>query len=109
MSDSKAAALAQEYLDIQQTMDLLDTRASEVREELKGLLKFAEVHEPKTWELGKARVVWVKGRTTEKLDKAKLVQAGVTAAQLSAATTRAVGQPSMRIVPADDPSTETEA
>lgn len=99
----KADELAKEYLEISEVVKTLETRQSEIREELKGLLRFAEVTDPKTWPLGPAVAVWVKGRVSKILDRSKLVQLGVTAAVLDAATVTTVGGPSLRITAAEGP------
>jgi hypothetical protein len=51
---------------------------------------------------GLGNVEGVKGRVTEKLDRAKLARAGVAADVLDAATVRTEGEPTMRITAAKE-------
>ena len=106
MSDLTAASLAAEYLDIQQAIEQLNTRAQQVKLSLAEMLpRPTEVSVVKEWRVGGAVVEWVKGRRSEKVDqkvlRTALVLSGVTEDVLTPAfakaTTVTEGEPHMRI------------
>jgi len=100
-----AADLAREYLTLQASIKLLEAQSAEIRDRLKEAIGFETAPEGASWEYPDdgVKVQWVKGRTTEKLDKVKLVQAGVTKDQLEKGTVRTTFPPSMRVVAVESP------
>ena len=83
------------YLGIKAKIAELEREADEARDAVGDLLR----GEPgKVWEFaGLGTVAVVKGRVSEKLDRAALARAGVAAEVLDAATVRTEGEPSLRI------------
>lgn len=83
------------YLALKDKIGRLEAEAAEAREAVGLLLR----GKPGTvWEFpGLGQVAVVKGRVSEKLDRAKLARAGVSAEVLDAATIRTEGEPSLRI------------
>lgn len=99
-ADKQAATLAAAdavgtYMGLKAQIDALEERKAAVRETIEQLL----TGEPgETWEFpGLATVTVVKGRVSEKLDRAKLARAGISADVLDEATVRTEGKPSLRI------------
>lgn len=92
-----AATIAADYLANKAKRDALDKESDTLREELAGVLAANTVTQPTTWEVGPAKVTWVKGREKQSLDRGKLVRLGVTADILDKATVKSVGRPSIRI------------
>lgn len=105
-----AAALAREYLSLKSSIKLLETQADEVRARLQAAVGFETITEQKVWEYPDegVRVSWVKGRVTERLDRSKLVQAGVTKDQLEKGTIRQQFPPSMRVVAVGSPDSSED-
>ena len=83
------------YLGIKAKIAALEAEAKEAREAVATLLQ----GEPgKEWAFaGIGTVAVVKGRVSEKLDRAALAAGGVAKALLDAATVRTEGEPSLRI------------
>jgi hypothetical protein len=95
------ATLAQMYLKTQKRIKELEEQATLIKANLRSAIGFDTVVEPKTWDYEGVKVQWVKGRVMEKLDRAKLVQAGVTKEQLEKGTVKSTYEPTMRVVSAD--------
>ncbi len=92
--------LMREYMLLQQTIDEAKLRQEEVKETLWEELEAGQAAPGKKWEYDEVgSVCLVKGRAGKKtLNRAKLVQQGVTAEQLKAATdTGKDGVPHLRI------------
>lgn len=98
MEDAVQAAVepVATYVALKRQIGELEDRADEARAAVAEILR----GEPgRVWEFpGLATVTVVKGRESEKLDRAKLARAGIAVEVLDAATVRTVGQPSLRIV-----------
>jgi len=104
VEDMAAEELALAYLDLQSQIEKLEERADAIRANLRVKIGFDDVkpdpaNPGHNWDFPGVRVSWVKGRTTEKLDRAKLVLAGVTAEQIEKGTVRSSFAPTMRIIP----------
>lgn len=83
------------YVELKGRIAKLEAEAAEAREAVGQLLQGEPGAE---WEFpGLATVAVVKGRVSEKLDRAKLARAGVAPEVLDAATIRTEGEPSLRI------------
>ena len=100
--DRDAATVAAEYLDAAAQIEALEQQQATLKDELTVKLSAHTVTGPTVWELGKAKVTWVKGRESSKLDRGKLVRLGVTADVLDKATVTNVGKPGIRIEGASD-------
>lgn len=99
MSSDAAVEYVGTYLALKAQIADLEAKADEARSAVREILcpdgiKAGDKHVFP----GLGRVEGVKGRVTEKLDRAKLARAGVAADVLDAATVRTEGEPSMRIV-----------
>lgn len=86
------------YLALKAQIEALEERADEARAAVAEALRTADAEPGRTWTFeGLGTVQVVKGRVTEKLDRARLARHGVDPAVLDAATVRTEGKPSMRI------------
>lgn len=90
---------ANEILAVKREIESLDALHDTLRDELKTILVQLGVtpDESQSWEYEQAKVTWVKGRTTSKLDRKLLALAGVDAAVIDNATVTSVGEPSVRV------------
>lgn len=100
--EANVAAVAVEHVSsyraLQARIAGLEAEAKEHRQATETVLETAAFVPGACWEfpgIGVVRVV--KGRVTEKLDRARLARAGVAAELLDAATVRVEGPPSVRI------------
>lgn len=97
MSDV-ARAWVQTYLSLQVDIAALEVKAQEARDSVVEALGPDGAEPGKVWSFeGVGTVSVVKGRQSERLDRAKLARAGVDPKLLDAATVRTEGKPSMRI------------
>ena len=102
MSD-EIQALAEDYLDLQDTIRELESRCKTIKDQLQGALP--GIPNTTEWVFGKARISMVKGRRTEKTDVKKvrvgLMLEGVDATLVdrvfSQATSVSEGTPHLRI------------
>lgn len=98
MSDDTARKAVGEYLAIKQKIAVHETEAEEKRREIVERLQPDGAPPGTFWSFdGIGRVDVVKGRVSEKLDRARLARAGVAADVLDAATVRTEGKATMRI------------
>lgn len=98
MNSELAATYIAAYLDRQRDIAALEKQAEELRESVIEALGPDGAEPGKVWGFeGVGTVSVVKGRQSEKLDRAKLVCAGVDPKLLDAATVRTEGKQSMRI------------
>ena len=87
--------LAQEYLDLKDTITELEVSLKELRE---AIVKGMEGDAPEaTYVFPQAEIVRVKGRVTKKLDRKELVKLGISGALLDAGTKITQGAPTIRI------------
>lgn len=90
------------YLALKAQIADLEVRAAVERQAAIEALDAERTAPGKTWVFeGLGTVAVVKGRVTEKLDRARLARAGVALAVLDAATVKTEGAPSVRISPMD--------
>jgi hypothetical protein len=89
-------ALATDYLDLKETIAVLEEQAKAIREHIQVLMD-TDTDPPPTWTYSEVEVVRVKGRVMKKLDRKELVKLGVSGAVLDAATKTTTGQPTIRI------------
>lgn len=100
MSDDIAVEYVGTYLALKAQIADLEIAAGEARQAAIEALQATTAAPGKQWVYeGLGTVQVVKGRVTEKLDRAKLARAGVAADVLDAATVRTEGEPSVRISP----------
>lgn len=86
------------YLALKSQIAGLEARADEARAAIAEALHVDGAEPGRAWKFeGLGTVTIVKGRVSEKLDRAKLARAGVAAEVLDAATVRIEGKPSMRV------------
>lgn len=101
MSDDKKAQAVEyigTYLALKSQIAALEDRADEARSAVREILDTNVSKPGDKWVFeGLGKVEIVKGRVSEKLDRARLARAGVAAEVLDAATVRTEGEPSMRI------------
>jgi hypothetical protein len=101
MSDesmAKAEVYVVAYLALQREIGVLEAKADEARAAVAEALRVEGEAPGRMWAFeGLGSVQVVKGRVSEKLDRARLARAGVAADVLDAATVRTEGKPSMRI------------
>lgn len=95
--DREATVIAADFLANKAKKDVLEAESDKLREELVSVLAANTVTQPTVWEVGQARVTWVRGREKQSLDRGKLVRLGVTSDILDKATVKSVGRPSIRI------------
>jgi hypothetical protein len=88
-----------EYIEIIHHIKELEDKKRLLRDELSAQLHTASELPGRKWDFPEAVVEIVKGRTTQKLDRTKLVRQGVTAKILDSATVSNIGLPSLRITP----------
>lgn len=87
-----------EYRQLHEQIKGLEAQAEEAREAVCELLNTAGAVVGAQWKFPPIGVVKVaKGRVTEKLDRAALARAGVSAEVLDAATVRTEAKPTVRI------------
>ena len=96
--------LALEYLDLKDTIDELETQQKEVKKQIEVEMETDLVAQTTNHVFPTVEVIRVKGRTTTKLDRTKLVQLGVAGAVLDAATITRTGAKGIRIA---RPKTQT--
>lgn len=94
MESKSIGELAADYLEIKFVIEGLEGAAADLHEQIKAKV---EANGGQGFENESLKVEAVKGRTTEKLDRAKLVVQGVTAEQLEAATVRTTSKPTVRV------------
>lgn len=90
--------LVHAYLALQEKASQLESEKRILRDQIRAGLG-STLQEPGESVVygGVGKIEVVKGRTTTKLDRGKLVRSGVTAAILDGATTTKTGEPSLRI------------
>jgi hypothetical protein len=101
------AALAAKYMEVQSKIAELEGLAMLIKANIQNVLKpeALTAEQPAKWQYGDVLVQWVKGRKTDKLDKAvlkkELLLAGVAvevvAGAFTKATTTGMGAPHLRI------------
>ena len=93
------ARLAQQILELRGTIDALEEQHQALRDELKHIL-LGEATEPPPggWVYGAATVQYVKAQERPKLNRAKLVQQGVSLDQIVKATDYTKMPPTIRVV-----------
>jgi hypothetical protein len=80
--------LSENYLAVKAQIGALEQRAGTIKEEIdeKVAARLAEGTTTTKWEFDHSYVLWVNPTSRESLDRAKLVQAGVTAEQINKGT-----------------------
>jgi hypothetical protein len=99
-------ALAEDYLDLQDTIRELESRCKTIKDQLQGALP--GIPNTTEWVFGKARISMVKGRKTERTDVKKVrvglmlegVDSAIVEKVFSQSTTVSEGTPHLRIASA---------
>ena len=101
--------IAAEYLSNKKTITELEGKNEALRQQLSDRLNAHTVTQPTVWEMGAAKVTWVKGSVRTSLDRGKLVRLGVTADVLEKATVVSTGKSSIRIEAVGEESEKVSA
>lgn len=91
---------ARRYLGLKNQMDALQEEADLIRLEIKTDIQIAGFTEPQVWQ--GVRVSPIPASVRFRLDKARLVNAGVTAAQLAAGEVKTEIEATVRITGTED-------
>jgi len=94
--------IATEYLSNKKTIAELESKNEILRQELSDRLNAHAVTQPTVWNMGAAKVTWVKGSERKTLDRGKLVRLGVTADILEKATVTSVSKSTIRVEAVDE-------
>jgi hypothetical protein len=96
---SDPAALAQQYVELRDTIGALEEQANSIRDRLKGmLLGEATAPPPGGWVYGPVTVQYVKPSERTSIDRKKLVQNGVSLEQIERSMNVTKMPPTIRVV-----------
>lgn len=96
---SDPALLASQYVELRDTIGVLEVQANEIRDRLKGML-LGEATEPPPggWVYGPVTVQYVKPSERTSIDRKKLVQQGVSLEQIERSMNITRMPPTIRVV-----------
>jgi len=100
--DVELSTLAADYLAIQRSIKDLESKGQRLRDVMAERLNVSTVTVPTVWDVGSAKITWVRGRESSKLDRGVLARLGVTADLLDKATVTTTGRPSIRVEAPDE-------
>ena len=89
--------IAAEYLSNKKTIAELEDKNEVLRQQLSDRLNAHTVTQPTVWEMGGAKVTWVKGSERKTLVRGRLVRLGITTDVLEKATVVTTGKSTIRV------------
>lgn len=103
MTTCDPAALAAQYVELRDTIAVLEAQANELRDRLKGtLLGEATEPPPGGWVYGPVTVQYVRAQERTSINRKKLVQQGVSLEQIERAMDVTKMPPTIRVVKTKD-------